>query len=112
LGSTLADLKKPARDFLDAMRALVAGEAKKRKQPPERVTVTQRQLREEIGLPQHQVKRLLRELVELEHVEVVKGSRGQPWSYRLGATSSLDSLALQGLLTPDDLEKSLRRERR
>jgi hypothetical protein len=109
LGSTLADLKKPARDLLEAMRAVLAALGRERKLPPERMTVTRRELRERTGLPDHQVRRLLGELVALEHVVLVNGSQGRLCSYRLadGSGDGTPATTLRGLLAPDELAKKL-----
>ena len=109
LGSTLADLKKPARDLLEAMRGVLAELGRKKKLPPERVTVTRRELRERTGLPDHQVRRLLAELVALEHVVLVNGSQGRLCSYRLAdGGEGAPTAVLRGLLTPEELERKLR----
>jgi len=107
LGSTLADLKRPVRELLDSMRALVAERAREKKLPPERVTVTRRELRERMGLPNHQVRRLLAEIVDLEHVEAVAGAKGRLYEYRLARCGGEDR-GLRGLLRPEELEKRLR----
>jgi 5S rRNA maturation endonuclease (ribonuclease M5) len=109
LGSTLADLKKPARDLLEAMRAVLAEIGREKELPFERVAVTRRELRERTGLPDHQVRRLLAELVALEHVVLVNGSQGRLCSYRLAdGGEKAPAAVLRGLLTPDDLERKLR----
>ncbi len=98
LGATLADLKKPASELLVAMRALVA------KKPDN--TITRRELREATGLPDHRVAALLSELVQLEYAEVLCGSQGQRFRYRL-ASGNASSPALAGLATPDELRARL-----
>ena len=109
LGSTLADLKKPARDLLESVRAVLAELGRERKLPPARIAVTRRELRERTGLPDHQVRRLLAELVALEHVVLVNGSQGRLCSYRLAdGGDGLPIAVLRGLLTPEELERKLR----
>jgi hypothetical protein len=103
LGSTLADLKKPARELLASMRSLAAALGQERGLPPERVTLTRRELRERTGLPDLQVWRLLRELVALEYVEVASGSNGRLCTYRLAPAGEDGDVVLQGLLRPAEL---------
>ena len=108
LGSTLADLRKPARELLETMHKLVLELAPGRQVPPERVALSRRELRERTGLPDHQVRRLLVELVSLEHVEQVRGSQGKLCLYRLpAAAATAEHTALAGLLTPGELAKRL-----
>ncbi|HEV2718496.1 MAG TPA: CHC2 zinc finger domain-containing protein [Thermoanaerobaculia bacterium] len=99
LGATLADLKKPAAELLGAMRALVA------KKPDS--SITRRELREATGLPDHRVAALLHELVQLEYAEVLCGSQGQRFRYRLTPSNDASSPALAGLATPDELRARL-----
>ena len=99
LGATLADLKKPAAELLGAMRALIA------KKPDS--AITRRELREATGLPDHRVAALLSELVQLEYAEVLCGSQGQRFRYRLTPANGASSPALAGLATPDELRARL-----
>jgi DNA primase len=108
LGTTLADLKKPARELVQAMAALVKRLAREGRVPPERVTVSRRQVRESTGLPDHQVRRLLDELVSLEHLEQVRGGQGKLCLYRLPAGGAGDAeTVLAGLVKPEELAKRL-----
>jgi DNA primase len=99
LGATLADLKKPAAELLGAMRALVAKKTDG--------AITRRELREATGLPDHRVASLLSELVQLEYAEILCGSQGQRFRYRLSSSNGASSPAIAGLATPDELRAQL-----
>jgi hypothetical protein len=107
LGATLSDVKKPARELLGSLQQLAVELAQERDLPPERVAVTRRELRERTGLPDLQAWRLLNELVRLEHVEVVSGSRGRRCYYRPYVVQTEKSCVLNGLLHPDELRRRL-----
>ena len=111
LGATLADLKKPARELLAEMKELAADLAREDGRAPDRVLLSRRQLRERTGLPDHQVRRLLSDLVGLEHVEQARGSRGALCLYRVPRDAGEPERVLNGLLTPAELRKRLRSRR-
>jgi hypothetical protein len=104
LASTLVDLKKPARELLEAMKELASSKARRERLPRERVTLTRRELREHTGLPDTRVWRLLKQLVQLEHVELASGSNGRVCRYRLGAAGpSSPEEVVAGLVAPERL---------
>lgn len=70
-------------------------------------TITRRELREATGLPDHRVAALLSELVQLEYAEVLCGSQGQRFRYRLTSSNGASSPALAGLATADELRVRL-----
>ena len=108
LGATLADLRKPARELLAEMKRLAVELGRDDGRAPDRVLLSRRQVREHTGLPDHQVRRLLHDLVELEHVEQVRGSRGALCLYRIPRDAGEPERVLNGLLTPAELTKRLR----
>ena len=99
LGATLADLKRPAAELLHVVRALAANK-------PDGC-VTRREVRETSGLPDHRVIALLHELVALEYVEIVCGSFGKAFRYRLASSSPAAPSGIPGLTTPDELQSRL-----
>jgi hypothetical protein len=107
LGSTLSDVKRPAREILASMREMTGEIARDKKVPADRVTLTRRAIRERMGRPNHQVARLLKDLVDLEYVEVLGGSKGALYTYRLIDRADSKSGALKGLLTPEELTERL-----
>jgi len=100
LKETLADLKKPLQEAYELIRGLSRkGDG----------TVSRREIREALTVPDSTVRRWLAELVELEYigqVEASKGGAGKTTRYRLLEREPKQDLAL-GLLTPDELQARL-----
>ena len=69
---------------------------------------TRRQLREHLGWPDKRLRACLDELVSLEYMQVLDGSKGKTFVYRLNPNFSHSPKAL-GLLTPEQLEEKLNR---
>ena len=67
---------------------------------------TRRQLRERLGWPDKRLRACLDELVSLEYMQVLDGSKGKTFVYRLNPNFSHSPKAI-GLLTPDELEAKL-----
>ncbi len=99
LGQTLSDIKRPAAELYAAVRELTAKKG----------DVTRREIREATGLPDHRVAALLQELVQLEYLEVVVGSQGRTFRYRLTSARADMPHTLAGLTTPDELRAKLER---
>jgi hypothetical protein len=99
LGHTLNDVKKPAADFYDAVKALVS---KKNDG-----CITRREIREATGLPDHRVIALLSELVQLEYLEIVAGAFGKTFRYRLSNADAPAPSLIPGLTTPDELRAKI-----
>lgn len=94
--ASVSELKKPAGELLDVIRAHGAGER----------TFTRRQVRQWSGLPNHQVKALMSELEDLEWVYLEKTPpRGGRYEYRLADASAGEQEVLAGLLTPEELTR-------
>jgi hypothetical protein len=70
------------------------------KNPP---WITRREVRESLAWPDRRTREALDELVELEYLEIQRGTNNQ-YSFQLVASSDV-SKAPQTLLTPDELEK-------
>jgi hypothetical protein len=100
LRETLTDVKRPLREALQRIQALAAeGEG----------SVSRREIREALGVPDSTVRRWLCELVELEYLtasEGGKGGAGKTTRYRLVAREAKGEPIL-GLLTPDELRARL-----
>ncbi len=96
LKETLSDLKKPLREALACVQGLSAkGEG----------SVSRREVREALGVPDSTVRRWLGELVELEYLiatEAGKGGTGKMTRYRLVERERKADLVL-GLLSPAEL---------
>jgi 5S rRNA maturation endonuclease (ribonuclease M5) len=98
LRETLTDVKKPLREAYQRIQGLARDGS-----------VTRREIREALGVPDSTVRRWLAELVELEYLvasEAGKGGAGKTTSYRVAARETKGELVL-GLLAPADLRARL-----
>jgi len=100
---SVTDLTKPIAEFLEAVRGIVATEAQKQKARVDELWFHRRMIREATKLPDHIVKRSMRQLEELEYVHVQKAPNGSSYRYRLLAVDATPAI-LDGLTTPDMLE--------
>jgi DNA primase catalytic core len=99
LADTLTDLKKPLREAYQRIRELSRkGEG----------SVSRREIREALSVPDTTVRHWLQELVELEYLEAEasKGGAGKATRYRLTDRGPREELVL-GLLAPNELEQKL-----
>jgi len=99
LEGTLSDLKKPLREALTRIRALAGGDER---------TISRREIREALSLPDSTVRGWLSELVELEYLEAdaSRGGAGKATRYRLVDKGDAHQIVL-GLMTPAELKKAL-----
>jgi hypothetical protein len=101
LADTLTDLKKPLREAYTRIRELsLKGDG----------TVSRREIREDLAVPDSTARGWLTALVELEYVEAEpsKGGAGRSTRYRLTDRGPREDLVL-GLLRPQDLAGLLKR---
>jgi hypothetical protein len=100
LAETLSDLRKPLRETLERVRELsLKGDG----------SVSRREIREALAMPDSTVRRWLADLVELEYltqVEASKGGAGKTSRYRLVPLETHQTTPL-GLLSPEDLAARL-----
>jgi Mn-dependent DtxR family transcriptional regulator len=98
LAETLSDVRKPLRDAFRRIQELsVDG------------TVSRREIREALNVPDSTVRRWLADLVELEYLAVTEGSRGgagRSTRYHV-ATQAPQLEPAAGLLTPSQLETTV-----
>jgi DNA primase len=94
-----SDLPKPVADFLAEIEKLVPQKAKEAKCPANTYTFSRREIREAVNLPDHIVKRYMRQIEELEYVQVQRASQGGSFRYRLADTGERPR-HLDGLITP------------
>jgi 5S rRNA maturation endonuclease (ribonuclease M5) len=98
LAETLSDVRRPLREAHDRIRALCSeGDG----------TISRREIREALGVPDSTVRRWLTDLVELEYLAVIDAGRqgaGKTARYRL-ADSEPTAQTVVGLLTPAELRK-------
>ena len=98
------DLPKPARDFLTQVEAVVESLAKEGKASLGEIWFSRRTIREATKMPDHQIKRLMREIEDLEYVAVQRAPSGGSFRYRLLPQKQAPAL-LAGLLPPELLAK-------
>jgi len=98
------DLPKPVAEFLDDVERIVTEAAKKAKTAPESFPFSRRLIREETRLPDHIVKRHMRQLEELEYVQVQRAPQGGSFRYRLTDVGERPR-QVAGLITPEALRE-------
>jgi DNA primase len=94
-----SDFPKPVADFLAEIEKFVPKKAKETKCPANTYTFSRRDIREAVNLPDHIVKRYMRQIEELEYVQVQRASQGGSFRYRLADTGKRPR-HLDGLITP------------
>lgn len=105
LPSTLSNFPRSAQLLYEKLRELVRKKAEKEGLSFNEVSLTQREIREQIGLSHDVVKWNLRHLVEYEYVRKVGGiRRGQSGHYRIDRDEDINSLLAGGIPHPDDLK--------
>ena len=100
LSDTLTDLRRPLREAFTRIRELsLSGDG----------TVSRREIREALALPDSTVRRWLHDLVELEYLLVVEaGQKGQGKTARYRVVERKESARAEGLLSPEELARRLR----
>ena len=99
-----SDIPKPVADFLTQMDTAMREAATAAKQDVARFTFSRRDVREAVQLPDYLVKLYMRQVEELEMIEVQRATRGSSFRYRLVEQRDLRA-TLQGLTPPDQLAK-------
>ena len=97
-----SDVPKPTADFLAQVEAWAQRTADETGQKLEELTFTRRQVREAVRLPDHLIKRHMREIEDLEYIEVRRAQQGGSFRYRLLPQKKAPPV-LDGLTTPDAL---------
>jgi DNA primase catalytic core len=97
LAETLSDLRKPLRDALERVRGLsLKGDG----------SVSRREIREALAMPDSTVRRWLQDLVELEYLtQVEAGAKGAGKTSRYRLVPLETHRAPLGLLRPEDLQE-------
>jgi len=100
---TASDLPQPVAAFLEQVETVVTATAKKEKTAVDTFTFSRRFIREATKLPDHIVKRYMRQIEELEYVEVQRSSQGGRFRYRLLERDRPQQI--EGLTTPEELAR-------
>jgi len=106
LGRSLDELPPQTRRLLDAIKAYVASECERRKIDRDKLLFSRRELREETGWTQTQIRRHLDRLADLEYVAVRHGRNGIALQYEVlvDPGDEADGFAV-GLIDPAKLRK-------
>jgi DNA primase len=103
LAETLSDVKKPLREAYERIRGL-CGEGDG--------TISRREIREELAVPDSTVRRWLSDLVDFEYLAIANADGAKPGQGRMLRYRALDraprETEILGLLSPDELRERLR----
>jgi len=102
---TLQDLGKPGKDLLDQIREMVRENTTKLRIEVKDYAFTRRTIREHTRMPDYTIKRAIRELEELEYLDVRRSGQGGTHRYRL-TTQHTALSGLDGLTTPEELAEN------
>jgi len=97
--NTLGELPKPVADLVGSIEKML--------KQSNRSEFSRREVREFTKLPDHLLKRLMRQVEDLEYVYVSRAPSGGSYRYRLQAAKQRTS-ALEGLTTPEELARKSR----
>jgi DNA primase catalytic core len=97
-----SDIRKPVADFLSKMESAMKQAAATAKQDAAHFFFSRREVREAVQMPDYLVKLYMRQIEELELVEVQRATRGSSFRYRLVQRPEARA-TLQGLTPPDEL---------
>ena len=102
-----SDVPKPVADLLAQIETVIAAEALKQKARAEDIWFTRRMIREAVRLPDHIIKAHMRQIEELEYVQVQRAASGGSFRYRLLPQKKAPAI-LAGLTAPEELAKRCR----
>lgn len=103
---SLNDLSKPAKDLHEQIKSMVTRDIKKLDISQKDYWFTRRNIREFTKLPDHQIKRTIRQLEDLEYLNVRRSVSGGSYRYSLPSQDAVSSMFM-GLTTPEELQKLL-----
>jgi DNA primase len=104
---SLDELSRWGRELIESCRQQVEEALSRHSQlTSDDVSWTRRQLREHLGWPDKRLRACLDELVSLEYLQTLDGSKGKAFIYTLNPNFSHNPKAL-GLLTPEQLQAKL-----
>jgi DNA primase catalytic core len=114
LGQSLDELARPSRLLLDGIYKMVKDISKKQKLPVDEVFFTRRQIRESINWTDWQIKAHIKQLEELEYLNIRFGARGKEYAYALNYKGQgEDNSKFYLNLTPvEEIKKLIRQEKK
>jgi len=83
LGQSLDDLAPPSRTLLDQIYSMVKQESEKQNLPLDQYFFNRRMIREYTGWTDWQIREHIKQLEELEYLNIKNGARGKEYSYAL-----------------------------
>ena len=101
---TLQDVSKPAKDLFDQIKPMVEAETRRLNITAKDYWFTRRTIREHTKLPDYTIKRVIRELEELEYLDVKRSAQGGSFRYRLAIQHTAPAL-FDGLTSPEELRQ-------
>jgi hypothetical protein len=109
LSASLLEIPKGAAILYEEIRRMVREMAGRNGIKPEEVSFIQRDIREYSKFNNDSIKKYLKNLVELEYIQIVSGkSRGTRLSYRLRKDEELEKIDLTIIPTPENMSKRLK----
>jgi len=113
LGISLDELSPPSRRLLDQIREMVIKKSEEQDINPQEYTFTRRDIREYTGWSDTQVKRHINQLVDLEYIYSLMGSKGKEFKYELQYVEEVEpgKKFLSCLIDVDELAKEIEKEK-
>jgi DNA primase len=114
LGISLDELSPPSRRLLDQIREMVIKKSDEQGINAQDYTFTRRDIREYTGWSDTQVKRHINQLVDLEYIYSIMGSKGKEFMYELQYVEEVESgkKFLSCLIDVDELAKEIEKEKK
>ncbi len=112
LGTSLDELSPPSRRLLDQIREMVIKKSEEQDINPQEYTFTRRDIREYTGWSDTQVKRHINQLVDLEYIYSIMGSKGKEFMYELQYVEEIEpgKKFLSCLIDVDELAREIEKE--
>lgn len=111
MSSTMRELPKGAVSMYEEIRVWVQKEAARQKLRADELSFTQRQVRDATGLSHTWIKYALRQLVDYEHLSIVKGGSERSRAfYRLREDAGIAQVDLSMIPTPEAMEQKMKKK--
>ena len=114
LGTSLDELSPPSRRLLDQIREMVIKKSEEQGINAQDYTFTRRDIREYTGWSDTQVKRHINQLVDLEYIYSIMGSKGKEFIYELQYVEEVEpgKKFLSCLIDVDELAQEIEKEQK
>jgi len=112
LSNTLSDIPKNARDLYEIIKEMVIEKSKGSKKPVKDILFTRKDVWKHSGWSSFQVRKYIEILLDYELIEIMGGGlRGQTHDYRIILEEELESLMLEKIPKPEEMENRLREKK-